>query len=366
MSKLLNILNPNEIEAVEWLRFVLCQKDDPPFITDWRNVYFFCDKQKIGGVCEPTRFDVHVDDDTLLDWMAFVRQLAKSNSLLNERVCQLFQLLEKDGFRCCLLKGQGNAEMYPDPSLRIPGDIDVWIDADEKNIYEYVLEKFPDAKTNFKHIKFPIFSDIPVDVHQTPLKFKRSVSQRRLQKWIQENKEVQFSNTIKLTNTDVEIAVPTAQFNAVYQLGHIKIHLFDEGVGLRHLVDYFYVLKNLKDASLAEKEQIRMAWKQLGMTRLAAAIMWIEHEILGLSEDLLLTDPNKRWGKIILDDILEGGNFGKYSQQLTNVGRGRVNKRMRTFKRLISLFPCFPDEMVFRLISRTKTMMSRDLKKVIH
>ena len=364
LSKRLNILNKNGIEAVEWLRFVLCPQDKPPFVTNWSSVYDFCDKQKIGGVCEPTRFDVHVDDDTLLDWMALIRQLAKSNSLLNERVCQLFQLLEKDGFRCCLLKGQGNAEMYPNPNLRIPGDIDVWIDADEKTIYEYVQKQFPDAVIHFKHIKFPIFSDVPVDVHQTPLKLRNPINQRRLQQWINENKEKQFNHTIKLIGTDVEIAVPTVQFNAVYQLGHIMTHLFDEGVGLRHLVDYYYVLKNLKDASEEEKEQIRKSWKRFGMARLAAAIMWIEHEVLGLPEDLLLVSPDERWGRKILEDTLEGGNFGKYSLRQVNVGRGRINKRWATFKRLISLFPCFPCEMVFRVMRRCSGVVKADIRKM--
>ena len=361
MNKLFNIFNTNGIEAIEWLRFVLCPEDKPPFVTNWSSIYDFCDKQKIGGVCEPTRFDVHVDDETLLDWMALVRQLAKSNSLLNERVCQLFQLLAKDGFRCCLLKGQGNAEMYPDPNLRFPGDIDVWIDADEETIYEYVRKLFPDAETHFKHIKFPFFSDVPIDVHQTPLKFRHFVHQRRLQKWIEDNKEKQFNHKIKLHDTDLEVSVPTPQFNAVYQLGHIMTHIFDEGVGLRHLVDYYYVLKNLKDASEEEKEQIRKAWKRLGMARLAAAVMWIEHEVLGLPNELLLVSPDERWGRKILEDTLEGGNFGKYSQRRVNVGLGRINKRTATFKRLIRLFPCFPGETVFRFMARIKAMVMKDL-----
>ena len=348
-------------EAMGWLLSVMNPDGAAPIITDWRTIYDFCDKQKIGGVCEPTRFDVHVDEDTLLEWMALVRQLAKSNSLLNERVCQLFQRLEKDGFRCCLLKGQGNAEMYPDPNLRTPGDIDVWIDADEKTIYEYVLKLFPDAQIDYKHIKFPIFSDVPVDVHQTPLKLRHPIYQHRLQKWIQENKEEQFSNTIKLTGTEVEVAVPTARFNAVYQLGHIMTHLFDGGIGLRQIVDYYYVLKNLESVSETDKEQIRKAWKRFGLGRFAAAIIWIEHEILGLSEKLLLVSPDERWGRKILDDILEGGNFGQYSQRRVNAGQGRFYRRMVAFKRLIYLFPCFPGETVFRILARTKAVIKEDL-----
>ena len=51
---------------------------------------------------------------------------------------------------------------------------------------------------------------------------------------------------VKLTGTDVEVAVPRARFNAVSQLGHIMIHLFDQGIGFRQLIDYFFVLKGQK------------------------------------------------------------------------------------------------------------------------
>ena len=351
-------------EAIEWLRFVLCPANTLPSIINWKDMYLFCDKQKIGGVCEPTRFEVHVDDETLLDWMALVRQLERSNALLNKRVCELFQKLQGDGFRCCLLKGQGNAEMYPNPALRFPGDIDVWIDADEKIVYDYVLKQFPDAKINYKHIKFPLFSDVPIDVHQTPLKLRNLINQHRLQQWIYTNKEEQFQHTVILNGTDMEVAVPTAKFNAVYQLGHIMTHVFDEGIGLRQLIDYYYVLKNLEGISEEEKEQIRKAWKRFGMGRLAAAIMWIEQEVLGLPEQYLLTTPDERWGRKIFADTLEGGNFGKYSQRQMNVGRGRLNKRTATFKRLLSFAPCFPGETVFRLLARTEAMFKRDLRKM--
>ena len=355
-----------QTEAVEWLQFVLNTERTIPSINNWRNVFAFCDKQKIGGVCEPTRFDVHVDDKVLLGWVALVRQLEISNSLLNERVCQLFQKLQKDGFRCCLLKGQGNAEMYPNPNLRFPGDIDVWIDADENTIYDYVLKQFPDAKIIYKHIKFPVFTDVHVDVHQTPLKLRNPISQSRLQQWIEDNKEEQFSHMVKMTGTETEVAVPTARFNAVYHLGHIMIHIFDKGIGLRQLIDYYYVLKNLEGISEEEKEQIRKAWKRFGMDRLASAIMWIEHEVLGLPEQYLLTTPDEKWGRKIFEGTLEGGNLGKYSQRQVNVGKGRLNKRIATFKRLMRLFPCFPGETFSRLMTKTVTMFKRDMGKMIN
>lgn len=352
------------LDALTWVRYVLNPNAPMPQISDWQAVYDFVNKQKITGICDPSDYTASIQRDLLFKWLGDIQQIKNQSILLHQRTVELYVLLQKAGFQCCILKGQGNAIMYPDPLKRMPGDIDVWIDADKKTIYEYVKTKFSDAQDNFKHIKFPVFPDIPVDVHCTPLKFRHPVYQRRLQQWINNNKKEQFNHFVKLTGTDVNIAVPTARFNVVYQLGHIFTHLFDEGIGLRHLVDYYYVLKELAGITEIERERIRKEWKWLGMSRLASAIMWIEHEVLGLSKNLLLTTPDERLGRNILEDVSEGGNFGKYSQRQKKVGRGRINKRIATFKRLISFLPYFPGETFFRLSTRLSEMIKRDWEKV--
>ena len=54
-------------------------------------------------------------------------------------------------------------------------------------------------------------------------------------------KEEQFSHRVMLGEQG-EIAIPTVEFNLIFQLTHIFSHLMNEGIGLRQLVDYYYVL----------------------------------------------------------------------------------------------------------------------------
>ena len=42
------------------------------------------------------------------------------------------------------------------------------------------------------------------------------------------------------------VAIPTLSFNIVYQLYHLYHHYFYEDVGLRQIVDYYYVILNLE------------------------------------------------------------------------------------------------------------------------
>ena len=64
---------------------------------------------------------------------------------------------------------------------------------------------------------------------------------RKLQKYYERVKEEQFSHRVMLGEQG-EIAIPTVEFNLIFQLTHIYAHLMNEGIGLRQLLDYYYVL----------------------------------------------------------------------------------------------------------------------------
>lgn len=353
-------------EAIAWLRYVLNPDAEMPTVTDWPALIAFAEKQALTGVCLPEECPKNLSKGLLLQWIGQVQLIEQQNKLLNKRVVQLYGMLERDGFQCCLLKGQGNAMMYPKPDMRSPGDIDVWVNADEKTVYQYVKKKFPEEQESHKHIHFPVFEDTPVDMHFTPLKIYHPAHNRRLQKWLEEKKSEQMSHRVRLADTEVEVAVPTSSFNAVYQLGHIMIHIEDEGIGLRQFVDYFYVLKALGGASEEEKESIRKMWKQLGMWKLAKAVMWIEKEILGLSDEYLLAAPNERTGRLLTEDILEGGNFGHSSVREKYRRYGRFVKKTSNAWHMMRLSSCFPGDAFFRLLVKMKNgckMIVRRLTK---
>ena len=243
--------------------------------------------------------------------------------------------------------------MYPDPGLRSAGDIDVWIDADEKSVIGFVKNRYPNSERSFKHIKFPIFDDVDVDVHTTPLRLYHPCHKIELKKWILEHKNEQFDNHITLSSNGVKASVPTARFNVVYQMGHILIHLLDEGIGLRHIVDYYYVLQTLGEMSDAEKHEIAREWRKFGMLRLASGVMWVEKEILGLPEKFLIVEPNAKIGNIVLSEMLEGGNFGHHSsvQRLRNT---YFSFRFAKAMHLMKIASLFPGEAIFRMIHKFK------------
>ena len=288
---------------------------------DWRQLYTFASRQALLGFCFDgierltKEFSEELKQnpmgrDLLMTWMGKAQQIRRQNMKVNAVAGKLFAMLRVDGMRCCVLKGQGNALMYPNSYSRTPGDIDVWIDASRERIMEYAQKKFElGDDIRLQHLETS--SDgVPVELHFFPCSMNNPIYHTRLQKWFKRNADLQCSHIVRLPDGAGDIAIPTTAFNVIYQLTHLYHHFFDEGIGMRQIIDYYYVVNN--DELLAIKDTLQKKLKHLGLWKFARAVMYVLKEVLGLSEDKMIVPMDEKRGKLLLAEILNGGNFGQH------------------------------------------------------
>ena len=285
---------------------------------DWEELFLFMKQQTLAGIgfagIEKIRREgIEIPRKLLLRWFGLTEKIRWQNKVVNERAVQLVRLLEKEGMIGCVLKGQGNAVMYPDPFLRSSGDIDVWLDCGRKEIMSFARKRFPSTDLRYHHVDFPVFQDVAVELHFIPSIMNNPVHLMRLRRWLDDRKEGQFANYVILPGGMGRIPVPTLEFNIVYQLSHLMHHFFDEGIGLRQMMDYYFLLKKYN----GNRDRIAADLKHLGMYKFAGAVMYVMQEIFGLEKERMLVPLDAKRGKTLMEEILKGGNFGKYSG-LTN------------------------------------------------
>lgn len=245
-----------------------------------------------------------------MTWMGKAQQIRRQNMKVNAVAGKLFSTLREDGFRCCILKGQGNALMYQNPYSRTPGDIDVWVNASREDITEYAKTHFEIGDDiRFHHLETS-FDGVPVELHFFPCIMNNPIYNARLQKWFKRNADLQYLNVVSLPDGIGEIAIPTTAFNVNYQLTHLYHHFFDEGIGMRQIIDYYYVVNN--DELLVIRDTLQRELKHLGLWKFAGAVMYVLHEALGLSEEKMIVPMDEKRGKLLLAEILNGGNFGRH------------------------------------------------------
>ena len=440
----------NTFPNFAFLRYCLGKKRNMSRVIagmNWHELYSFASKQALLGLCfdgierlgeeypEELRLNP-IGRELLMTWMGKAQQIRRQNMMVNAVAGKLFSMLREDGFRCCVLKGQGNALMYPNPYSRTPGDIDVWIDASRERILEYAQKKFElGDDIRLQHLETSL-DGVPVELHFFPCSMNNPIYHARLQKWFRRNADLQCSNVVSLPDGIGEIAIPTMAFNVIYQLTHLYHHFFDEGIGMRQIIDYFLVVNDfsknvflnnksskitpslftLKEGStshpspLSSEERdvtalrcseplrskvggaskpspgcagwdrlgttgdtssvscssasgssastaldvVQKELKYLGLWKFAGAVMYVLHEALGLSEEKMIAQMDEKRGKLLLTEILNGGNFGKHFTKYGHfTQQGMAKKYFLKIWRNMHFVRYYPAEALSEPIFRT-------------
>ena len=351
-----------------FLRYSLGDKVDMSMVVtniDWRQLYTFASRQALLGFC----FDSierlgkeyseelkknPIERDLLMTWMGAAQQIRRQNMKLNGVAAKLYSKFREDGLRCCILKGQGNDLIYPNAYSRNPGDIDVWVNASRELITEYAKKHFKlGDDIRYQHIETSV-DGVPVELHFFPCTMNNPIYNARLQKWFKRNADLQCSNVVSLPDGIGEIAIPTTAFNVVYQLTHLYHHFFDEGIGMRQIIDYYFVLVKSKERRVKNLTALPRELKHLGLWKFAGAVMYVLHEALGLSEEKMITPMDEKRGKLLLAEILNGGNFGKHFTKYGHfTQQGMAKKYFLKIWRNMHFVRYYPAESLSEPIFRT-------------
>lgn len=360
----------------DFLRFCIgSAKEIPGSLkeVDWKELYAIAQKQALLGVLfhgiQRLPKELAPEQKLLMQWMVMAEMIRKQNIRLFQDSVKICQNFENEGFANCILKGQGNALLYPNPYMRTPGDIDIYLIGGRKRVMQYINKVCPNQVMRYHHVDFPVMKTA-IEVHFTPSYMFFPVHNRRMQKWFKEVMGEQCNHQVSLPDGYGEIHVPQVSFNVIYILSHLYRHIFTEGVGLRQLLDYYFVLlkwhtdlTNLTDSnnSLPQMTQIntdldalRHKLKYLGLWKFAGAVMYVLHEVFGLSEDRMIAPMNEKEGKFLLDEIMRGGNFGQYDDRMGDkVDESKIHRYFRMNLRNLRFVKHYPTEALSEPLFRT-------------
>lgn len=321
---------------------------------DWKDLKVFAAKQAIVGVvyegvklCRQ-QYPELVEKKELMSWFYATDKKRRRFEVASQRIVELSEMFEKAGFRSCILKGQGLAQMYPVPESRIVGDIDIWVEGTRKAITDFVHSKTPGTFEQYHHIDFPIYKDVAVEVHYLPSQMSSPLHNRRLQNYYKSHQAEQFANVNSALGEHV--CTPTKGFNAIFLLSHMMRHFFNEGIGLRQFIDYYFLLK--QGFSDSEKEEFYKTVGHLGMKKFAGAVMWILENVLGLDYRYLLMPPHEKAGRFLAKETLETGNFGSMDSRYTFRERGALATALTDIYRDFLLAQMFPSEALWKPIAK--------------
>ena len=324
---------------------------------DWDVLYAIAKKQALIGVLfhgiKRLPKELAPATGLLMQWMGMAQNIRQQNIRLfidSAKVCKNFKQV---GFRNCILKGQGNALLYPDPYMRTSGDIDIYLDGGRNRVMQYINKVCPNQVMRYHHVDFPVMKTA-IEVHFTPSYMFFPAHNRRMQKWFKEVMDLQCSNVVTLPDGYGEITVPTMNFNVIYILSHLYRHVFTEGIGLRQLIDYYFVLVKSEERRVKNLTALQRELKYLGLWKFAKAVMYVLHETLGLPEEKMIVPIDVNEGRFLLTEIMQGGNFGQYDTRLGNKeNEGKLQRYLRMSLRNLRFVKHYPTEALCEPLFRT-------------
>lgn len=312
-----------------------------PSPDEWKYLLEEADRQSVAGILldglEHLPDCYRPQKSVLLQWIGRGQMVEQNTINITNAGGEVVKYFRNNGFACTLLKGAAVGRYYDHPSHRTSGDVDIWLDGGRNKIYDFARAFDKDGMlygVNYHHIHFHLLDDLEVEVHIWPSYLSSPLRNRRLHR---------FSNLHKPT---IDCDMPSLAFDRVFILLHCYVHMCGHGVGLRQIMDYFYVLR--QGFTEAERTDAVYWIRQLGMSRFAAGLMWVLRNLFGLEEQYLLFTPDEKEGRFIMQEVLQTGNMGHGDKRNWGSTKSPLSRFFFNLRRDFYLVRHYPHEAIWQ------------------
>lgn len=323
-------------------------------VTDWNGILTLAMQQTVPLILtDPiNRLPKNLHPPVLI--MRHLHNLAVRNirrhAQMNHTLVEAVTLFRRHGMQPILLKGQGVASNYPDPTQRWCGDIDLYMGGYYMKacaLADQWGECDRQASESRKHYHFR-HDGVVVELHRIAEQLPAVWHNIRFQRWTKAHLQGDGLRETELGGA--MISLPPVNFDALYIFNHLWHHFSSgDGVGFRQLCDWVRYLHTFHleiDCSRLKRDL-----RAFGLWHPWRIFGYIAVDVLGLPacEFPFYSECCVKQGEVILQMVLTGGNFGFFGS--SNIARpegylrGKLHSLFKKHKRIAVLFPLFPKQM---------------------
>lgn len=270
-------------------------------------------------------------EDFIFQLMALIRTTEKINRKMSNAVVNIQKSYDSLDIPFVLVKGLANATNYPNPLLRNPGDIDLFLyqEGDYEKANQWVKEQGYVYHVDDRdgHRAFEI-NEFMFENHKLLTFFERKKHNDAFKKIIAESLDPNRFDEICINNEKIKTLPP--DLNALYIFIHFFFHFIHGGVGVRQFCDWILFLA--KHHHRIDNQRFEKWLDAMDLLRPAQLFGLAAVEYLGATPSIFpfaLADKSK-YSEKIMEEIMRGGNFGFHHQP--------YKKRYKTWTRRALIF----------------------------
>lgn len=287
--------------------------DLPTKDEEWQKIIDFFTRQTLNGLLPDAISLLPADKqphfETKMRMISSQLQVERINGIVNGELLAFTNELNNRDVPYFMLKGQGAATLYPIPSHRIAGDIDLYVPNEHVKYIANGFEAFGAVRTaeTRHHINYHA-RGVEWELHHHIYYFQKNKCNHIFMRYVEDamRKAPEYAT---IEGEKVRVMPPTT--NVITLLAHILDHFYCEGVGLRQLCDFALMLHHKKEA--IDKTEFLKALEELSLTKSYRVFGYLCVHYLGLPEEDLLhkvTGKEMQLAHKVMIDCIRGGNFG--------------------------------------------------------
>lgn len=310
---------------------------------------------------------VRLPQENVLDLLSTEQSIKVLNARMDGVLVDFCKMMQVQGIRILVVKGQTLARLYPIPDLRQCGDIDFICHPDDLAKAVRFLKgdlglQLSHSGSN-KHAAFT-WQGVCFEIHNMLTNFAYPPSHRY---WERVFMKAVWAHPYTVDICDYPVPTLAPTYNAVYVFEHIFFHLIMDGIGFRQFCDWALVLHHHRavinrEELLQHLEGIRLedAYKGLG------ALLTDRLGLPVADFPLQLEGKHHRRVEGLLQNLFQYGNFGH------NIGYRSAGGPIHAIEHLMRIggqafrfFPYAPAEVLWRIPYMIKWWMTRIVRAVV-
>lgn len=315
-----------EISERRFLHLLACaladRQPDPSLFTsmngkDWTRLEQIAHSQSVPALIADRI--LHLPPDSLperthrIGLLMQIQAIESANKQQIKALAEVATDYEQEDLPFVLLKGQSLACYYPNPLLRSPGDLDLYLFriGDYERANRWAHDQGYRLQGNSLYEQLYWRGKVAVENHRYIAYFGREKYDGALSDMLRPYSEADTYARLELAGR-VYRTLPL-ELNAVYIFQHILHHFCYLGIGMRQVCDWFLFLERHHPAIDIDLFQSMATRLDLLRPMRLFALMGVSY--LDIEESIFPFDlpddsRSRHLAEVILRDIFRGGNFG--------------------------------------------------------
>lgn len=270
--------------------------------------------------------------DIIKQWKPLCDRIIANNVRIEWEHTELHNAMTKANMPYVVIKGCASSERYPDPALRIMGDVDFLVAPENIDVAGKLLEgigfELEERDEEEIHVVYRRAASGGWSVWEMHWQVN-GVPEGSAGEQVKDYLSTAIADAVESRTPSGVFMAPSVFHHGLIILLHTATHLINTGVGLRHLCDWAVFVQGLSDDEFCALFEERL--KAVGLWRFAQLLTELASYALGCRK-VTWTGNDSELVEKMLDDIFDGGNFGRKDDQrinqaklMTDRGKARVD-----------------------------------------